>query len=146
MVLAACVGGVRVRVLRFVLPLPKNIANGSHGHWRARHREKLLYWADLDLALACNCNKGWRHVTDYRLPPPPYEPFAKASIRSRMYLGAAMDDSNAMRRHKWIEDWLKTRGYIKDDRRSCLKWEGFPEQVIRRDGNYRVEITLTNVA
>lgn len=114
------------------LPMPPNNANGAHGHWASRHAGKKRYWAVLDMRQGNGL-----------LPPPPRKPFAKSRIRSTMYLGAAMDDSNAMRRHKWVEDWLKTRGYIADDRKKCLTWEGFPEQIVRRDGNYRIVITLT---
>ena len=129
--------------LTFTLPMPPNIANGSHGHWRARHREKVSYWADLDIVAAMCRTDGWAHATDWRIPGPPAEPFARATIASTMHLGAAMDDSNAMRRHKWVEDWLKTRGYIVDDRKKCLTWTGFPEQIVKRDGNYRLVLTLT---
>jgi hypothetical protein len=60
-----------------------------------------------------------------------------------MYLGAAMDDDNAAARHKPLLDWLKTRGYIAADRRKCLRWESFPEQIIRRNGHYHIELTIT---
>jgi hypothetical protein len=56
-----------------------------------------------------------------------------------------MDDGNAMNRHKWIEDWLTTRGYIVDDRKKNLEWEGFPEQIVKRDGNYSITLTLTPI-
>jgi hypothetical protein len=125
--------------LTLVVPMPPNIANGSHGHWRARHREKKEYWDALDVYASVLAAGHPRYV----IPPPPPQPFPKATIRSVMYLGAAMDDSNAMRRHKWVEDWLTTRGYIVDDRKKCLKWAGFPEQIIKRDGNYRLVLTLT---
>lgn len=120
--------------MKITVPMPPNISNGSHGHWRTRHKEKIAYWDTLDILKAAK-----------RIPAPPKPPLLKASIRSVMYLGGAMDDSNAMRRHKWVEDWLKTRKYIKDDRKKCLTWEGFPEQIIKRDGNYRIEITLTHI-
>jgi len=61
-----------------------------------------------------------------------------------MHLGAAMDDSNAMRRHKWVEDWLTTRGYIADDRKKVLTWEGFPEQRLSRYGERKIELVLTD--
>ncbi len=60
-----------------------------------------------------------------------------------MYLGGAMDDDNAMARHKPLLDWLKTRGYIADDRKKNIVWEGLPEQIVKRDGNYRIELTIT---
>src|SRR5690348_8857847 len=66
--------------LTFVLPMPPNIANGSHGHWRKRYREKLEYWADLDMVLACCTTQGWAHATDYQVPRPPAQPLARATI------------------------------------------------------------------
>jgi hypothetical protein len=38
-----------------------------------------------------------------------------------------------------------TRGYIAGDRRKNLRWEAFPEQVVKRDGNYRLVLTLTPI-
>jgi hypothetical protein len=130
------------RGLTLTVPMPPNISNGSHGHWRTRHRQKKDYWGELDLLASMYGS----HIFDcgpHAIPAPPDDPYPRATIRSTMYLGSAMDDSNAMRRHKWIEDWLVTRGYIADDRKKCLQWETFPEQIIKRDGNYRVVITLT---
>lgn len=126
--------------LTLVVPMPVNIGNGSHGHWSKRHREKRAYWHQLDMLRLGARGFG------LSVPPPPPRPFPRASIRSVMYLGAHMDDSNAMRRHKWVEDWLVTRGYIADDRKKCLTWETFPRQVVKRDGNYRIELTLTPIA
>lgn len=45
-----------------------------------------------------------------------------------------------------MNDWLKTRGYIVDDRRKCLTWAGFPEQVVARKHVYRLEITIHPLA
>ena len=123
--------------LTLVLPMPPNISNGSHCHWRTRHAAKLNYWHELDMILLVP-----RRKPIYTAPEPPPAPLPKATITSVMYLGGAMDDSNAMHRHKWVEDWLVTRGYIADDSKKCLTWTGFPEQVIRRDGNYRLVLTL----
>ena len=39
-------------------------------------------------------------------------------------------------------DWLKTRGYIVDDKRKHVRCE-VPEQIIQRGLYYRVRITLT---
>lgn len=117
--------------MTFDVPMPPNIANGAHGHWSSRHKAKKAYWATLDALQLIG-----------KLPAPPKRPLATAGISSVMMLGAAMDDSNAMRRHKWVEDWLKTRGYIKDDRKTCLFWTGFPQQIVKRDGNYRIILTL----
>ena len=80
------------------------------------------------------------------IPSPPKLPFQKVQIRSVMQLGNHMDDDNAMARHKPLLDWLKTRGYIADDRRSVLRWEGFPEQIVKRNGRYSIILTLTDAS
>jgi hypothetical protein len=123
-------------VLELTLPMPEIASNRRHGksrHWRAVERDKTAYWAQLDELQLFK-----------RIPPPPARPFAKATLRSTMYLGAAMDEDNAVHRHKWVIDWLRTRGYLVSDRRTCLRWEGFPDQVIKRDGDYRLVLTLTS--
>lgn len=119
-----------------VFPMPSNVTNpGSRSHWALKGREKKRYLEQCDERQ----NAGL-------IPPPPRVPFARALVSSVMHLGAHMDDDNAMARHKSILDWLKTRGYIVDDRRACIRWTGFPEQEVRRDGDYRIELTLTEAA
>lgn len=123
------------RAIELTLPMPPTLSNSGKGrsrHWRALEREKEAYW------MRCLQAKQ-----EKRLPPPPATPFAKATIRSTMYLGGAMDDDNAANRHKWAIDWLVAQGYLVSDRRTCLRWEAFPDQVIKRDGNYRVVLTIT---
>ena len=117
--------------MKLIFPMPPNLAN-SRMHWRTKHNAKKSLWAYMDV----------RQIFDIGFPKPPREPMAKATISSVMYLGGAMDDDNAMNRHKWLLDWLKSRGYIMDDRKKCLTWAGLPEQVIDRK-NQRIEITLT---
>lgn len=118
--------------LTISFPMPPNLTNaGSHGHWRIKGNEKKRFLALCDERQAAGL-----------LPPPPKCAFQKAILSSVMHLGHAMDDDNALARHKWPLDWLKTRGYIVDDRRKCVRWIALPEQIIKRDGNYRIEITL----
>ncbi len=102
------------------LPMPPNLAN-SRMHWRVKHREKLAYWATLD-----------RMQLTRVLPPPPAVPWPHARLTSTMTLWAAMDDDNAMARHKWALDWLVTRGYLAGDTRKCLTWTGLPQQIVTR--------------
>jgi hypothetical protein len=116
--------------ITLTLPMPPNLGN-ARMHWRTKLEAKRAYFAELD----------WRQGAT--IPDPPGVPFSRCRIRSRMLLGGAMDDDNAMHRHKWVLDWLKTRGYIVDDRKKCLTWEAFPEQIVKRDGKYRIELTLT---
>jgi hypothetical protein len=120
-----------VSALVFRFPMPPNLAN-ARMHWRVKNRERQAYLGLLDgLQLAG------------RLPAPPAAPFARAAIRSAMVVGGAMDDDNAMARHKWALDWLKTRGYIVDDRRTCLRWEDFPAQLVKRTRGVEHHIELT---
>ncbi len=112
--------------------MPRNISNGSHGHWATRYGQRTAYLNELDMLQALG-----------KLPAPPAIPFSRVRIDSVMHLGMPMDQDNAMRRHKWILDFLKTRGYIVDDSPKHLEWVSFPEQRVKRDGNYRVELSLT---
>ena len=116
--------------LVLTVPMPLNVAN-SRMHWRKKYREMLAYCSTLD-----------NMVLTKALPAPPHTPLAKARITSSMVLGAAMDQDNAMSRHKFICDWLVSRGYIADDRAKCLTWGGFPEQRITRKEPHTITITL----
>jgi hypothetical protein len=135
-------------VLTLVVPMPPTLTNSAHGrsrHWRALEREKTAYWATLDTMQG---PKPWRvpapsGYIEYQLPTPPARPWASVEIRSTMYLGGAMDDENAMARHKWLVDWLRHRGYIADDRKKNVRWSDFPEQIVKRDGRYRIHLTIT---
>ena len=117
--------------LHITVPMPMNISNGSHSHHMVRHKQKLAYWKALDMMQAGEL-----------IPKPPRRPLDGITLDSVMHLARQMDVDNAMRRHKWVMDWLKTRGYIVDDSPKHLTWASFPEQHIRRDGNYRIELTL----
>lgn len=117
--------------LTLVFPMPPNLANGRM-HWRVKWKAKVAYWAQLDLLQRAK-----------RLPPPPKVPHARARVSSVMVLGNPMDEGNAMNRHKWIEDWLVTRGYLEDDRRTCLTWDGFPAQIVTRKEPASITLTLT---
>lgn len=117
--------------LRF--PMPRNITNWASGgsNWRARAAAKKLYFTQLDLMQQAGL-----------LPVPPAKPFTSATLASVMRLGNAMDDDNAMARHKFPLDWLKTRGYIADDRRQNLRWVGIPAQIVARKQDYSITLTL----
>ncbi len=125
------------RVIVLTVPMPRNISNGPFSNRFAVNAAKKRYWEHLDL-LAAVGPKG-------QIPPPPPEPFERAKISSVMYLGAAMDEDNAMRRHKWVADWLRRRGYIRDDRPRNLKWTGFPAQIVKRADRYRIVLTIEEV-
>lgn len=120
--------------ITLTVPMPPNLANWASGrsHWRTKGRAKRDYYAQLD----ARQNAGL-------IPPPPASPLASVLLRAVMHLGAAMDDDNAkIRAYKWPADWLRTRGYIVDDKRPHCRMED-PEQIVKRGQEYRVEITLT---
>lgn len=122
--------------LRIVFPMPPNVTNRASGqsHWSVQHREKKNYAKRLDELQGAGL-----------IPAPPVRAFARSQISSVMHLGAAMDDDNALARHKPVIDWLKTRGYIVDDRKTNLGWHGFPKQIVRRakaGESYSITLTL----
>ena len=126
----SAVGG-ELQVITLTVPMPDNIAN-SRMHWTRRMRIKQQYAKQLNELQSIGI-----------IPPPPAVPLPHVTVRSVMYLGGPMDDDNAVARHKPLLDWLKRAKYIVDDRRKCLRWEKFPEQVVRRNHQYRIEITIT---
>lgn len=119
--------------LRFSLPLPPNLAN-SRMHWAVKHLKRTAYFE------ACDALQLTGDV-----PPPPPTPIAKAVIQETLYVGSEMDDDNAAARTKWAVDWLKTRGYIADDKRANLLRKGYPDQRVRLKP-YRLELALTPIA
>jgi hypothetical protein len=120
--------------LSITVPMPPNIANGSHGHWAVRDKQRKAYLKALDM---------WQLVK--RIPPPPKQPLQRVSVDSVMHLSRAMDQDNAMRRHKWVMDWLTTRGYIADDGPKHLTWVSFPEQRVKMRDEYVIELQLTEL-
>jgi len=119
-------------LFRFPMPRPLTNASGRSRHWRTMEREKKAYWT--------TCN-GLYHAR--LLPPLPDDaPWEKARILSTMILGGAMDDDNAMARHKWAIDWLAGWGYVKSDRKTCLVWGDFPIQTVTRKEEAKIILTL----
>lgn len=125
-----------MNTLCFEFPLPPRVLNpGNKSHWRVTHGQKQQFYSTCDLMLKLGM-----------LPKPPVRPFQQAALTSVMRLGAAMDDDNALARHKFVLDWLKTRKYVADDRKKNLRWTALPEQVVGRKQKYRIELTLTEEA
>jgi len=120
--------------LTITFPMPLNLAN-ARLHWRVKHNAKVAYWETLD-----------NLQTVKRIPAPPKTPWTKVRVASVMVVGAAMDDGNAMNRHKWVEDWLVTRGYLVDDSKKHLTWDGVPTQRISRKEPASITLTLTQEA
>lgn len=117
--------------LTFVFPLPENLAN-ARMHWAVKNLKRRDFFDSCD----ARQNAGL-------LPPPPKQPFQKVVVVNEcLYLAGHMDDDNAAHRVKWIWDWLKTRGYIADDRKKNIVRMEYPKQRVKRDNNYRVELTI----
>jgi hypothetical protein len=119
--------------LTFVFPMPENIAN-ARLHWAVKDLKRRAFFDTCDALQAAK-----------RLPAPPPAPWEFSLAHVTMFLAGHMDDDNAGNRNKWIWDWLKTRGYIANDSRRHLRQTGYPSQVVKRDGNYRVEVRLTRL-
>lgn len=115
-----------------ILPLPPNLANGRM-HWRTKLKGKNGYYGALDMLLML-----------HRIPAPPEVPWSKAQVYATLVVGNAMDEDNSVARLKWPLDWLVKRGYVKDDRRSALKWAAFPEQVVSRKRAPALLLVLIN--
>ena len=115
--------------LTLTLPLPPNMANGRM-HWRTKHRARTDYMRD------CDTFQMLGHA-----PPPPFAPLSGVELSATLYVWATHDDDNALARTKWAADWLKTRGYIVDDKRPHCRFT-IPEQVIDR-AHQRLVLTLT---
>lgn len=118
-------------ILRLTVPMPPNLTNRASGksHWRTIQREHDTYFTLLDMRLTIGM-----------IPDPPRVPIDPPLISSTMYLGAQMDQDNAMARHKWLIDWLSKRGFIGNDRRA--RWAAFPHQVVKRGQDYRIELAI----
>lgn len=122
-------GARRTLVLRLPLPLARQ--GRADAHWSFRYRNKKKY------VLSCD-SLMWAK----RLPCPPEKPFSKVRISVVAHVYNPNDDDNLMARCKWALDWMKTRGYIVDDRRKCVQWANVPEQVIDRSGPATLTFTL----
>jgi hypothetical protein len=118
-------------MLTLRLPMPLARQGSADAHWAFRYRNKKKYALTCDTLLVAK-----------QVPPPPAKPYAKVrmSVVARVY--NPNDDDNLMARCKWALDWLKTRGYIVDDRRKCVQWSDIPEQIIDRSGPATLTITL----
>jgi hypothetical protein len=122
------------RTFVLVVPMPINVAN-TPMHWAKKNRLRGEYFQKLDNL----------HLQK-KIPNAPARALAKASISSVMYLGKIMDTDNAISRHKWVLDWMKTRGFIVDDKPGVLSWSAFPCCVVKHGEEHRIEITLTEAA
>lgn len=118
---------------RLVVPLPPNMANDGRVHWRRKYNAQQEYFDTLDLLLAAR-----------RIPAPPREVPGRVRLTAHLFVWSEMDDDNALARLKHALDWLRTRGYVADDRRRNIEWTGLPQQTIdRRD--QRLELIIEPV-
>jgi hypothetical protein len=130
--------------LTFVVPLPENLGN-ARLHHMVKHRRKVGYWDTLDMLVPLTGRIGMSLPDPRRLyvPPAPVTPWPAGVVRVTYHIATKpMDADNAVSRFKWIGDWLTTRGYVSDDTRDALTWDGFPRQVKCKRNAVRVEVTL----
>lgn len=119
-------------VIVVIVPLPPNAANARPGHWRVAHKKKKAYWDALNVMLAAGM-----------VPDPPSAPITPAYVSADLFLWNWMDDDNASHMLKPLMDWLVSAGYLANDNRKHMRWEGYPTQTIdRRWPRARIRITL----
>jgi len=116
------------RKFRFEFPLPMNRGQDT-GNGKHRSQMKKKYYKELDGLLLANL-----------LPGPPKLPLLRAFASASVFAHNKNDDDNVMARMKWPQDWLKSRGYISEDKRPYLTWVSIPEQTIDRSGRPAVII------
>lgn len=121
--------------LTFVVPLPPNLANARF-HWRTKEKFRSDYFSRLDLLYAGRL-----------LPKLAGETWAQATVRAELYVKREMDEDNALARCKWPVDWIVRKGFLTDDSRAHLRWEGLPTQVVNgaRAASTAIHLTLTRV-
>lgn len=103
------------RTIKMWLPLPPLEVNAGHSHWGKRHRAVQDYHTELDL-----------RCPGHHIPRPPAEPFERAHIKVVFHAKSSshfMDPDNRRARLKRPIDWLRTRGYIKNDRSANITIE-----------------------
>lgn len=115
------------RTFRFEFPMPPSL-NKDYPTWK-RIKEKKQYYKQLDELQLTK-----------RLPAPPPLPLLRVIATVSMFVHNKMDNDNSSTRCKWPQDWLKTRGYITDDRTPFLTLLAQPEQTIDRSGRPAVII------
>lgn len=121
--------------IELTLPMPPNLANGR-GHSRWSGAQKKRYFQALDERQQCGM-----------IPPPPHRPLDSVRLQAAMYLRGTMDDDNAkFRAYKWPADWLRTRGYIVDDKRPHCTMEDPTQHRKQRDENAVVIITISPIS
>ncbi len=115
--------------LVITMELPPNLGN-SRMHWRTKHKKRAAYLRDC----AFYARRAFDSADSVR--------GLKARVSFTLYLGAQMDQDNALARCKWPIDWLVANGFLVDD---SPKWcsMSIPSQVITRDKKaQRLEITI----
>ena len=130
--------------LVIALPMPVNLGN-ARMHWAVKLKNKKAYFATLDTLASVYLKAGPPEFLPYRVVPPPRIPMHKATVRAHAVLGGSMDDDNLMARMKYPMDWLVRRGYIVDDKREHLRWEGIPTQEVSRKQASHMVLTFTEV-
>lgn len=119
--------------MKITLPLPPNMAN-SRTHWRVKNKQRKAYFNACEILAETSAKLTAKEWHD--------EPPARAKAKATIYCGGRMDQDNAIARLKWPVDWMVRAGYLIGDNSDQLEWDWPITQVVKRDGNYRVEFEL----
>ena len=109
-----------------------NLAN-SRAHWRTKHKAKKAYWERCDNL----------QFTPGFPSPPRGGPLKHVTIAHTWYVGNLMDPDNAYARLKWPIDFLRTRGYIVEDRASNVTLLSPIQHIDRKNPRLTLELTET---
>ena len=121
--------------MKFILPLPPNMANDGRVHWRRKHSAQKLYAEKCGVWALTRNDRAILH----------FGPVSPARIKATLYVWSMMDQDNLLARRKWPVDWLVKSGYLEGDDPKRLRWDGIPEQVVDRK-NMRLEIEIRPAA
>lgn len=114
--------------LVLTVPLPPSRNRGRSSHWAVVERQKKAYWAACDTATL-----GVRF---------PLWPFERVDATAVAYVRNLNDEDNLKARMKFLQDWCKSRGIVKDDTPACWHWPAPISQFIERTVPAYLVLTL----
>lgn len=117
-------------LLRLTLPLPFSRNKTFGGRWQADASKKQAYYA--------KCAR-WASLTGVRFPAIPWPALLANAV---CYPAGINDEGNLIARLKPMEDWIVRQGLVPDDKPKHWHWAGIPQQVVQREQEPFVVLTL----
>ena len=114
------------------VPLPPSRNRGRQTHWAVVEKQKKQYWEACDLA-----------TLRTRFPA---APFPRVEATAVAFVRNINDEDNLTARMKFLQDWCKSRGIVKDDTPARWRWSGIPSQHVQRKEPAYLILTLRAVA